>query len=202
MTQVEALTLLVNAGGLSRRMGRNKALLRVGNDVLIAHVIRRLKHLAPGGVIVVANDPAVIQALPDDVQARVAADRRPDGGALGGLATGLALSKEWMAAVACDMPFADPGLFSYLTGLAGDEWDAIVPEAGGHAQVFHALYHARCLPVMETQLAEGRLAVQAVLDRVRVRWVRGAELDARLTTPDAFLNVNTPEEWAAVQARL
>lgn len=202
MAQVEALTLLVNAGGQSRRMGRNKALLRVGNDVLIAHVIRRLKHLASGGVIVVANDPAVIQALPDDMQARVAVDRWPAGGALGGLATGLVLSRGWMAAVACDMPFADPGLFGYLAGLVSDEWDAIVPETGGHAQVFHALYHARCLPVMEAQLAEGRLVVQAVLDRVRVRWVRDAELKPGLTTPDAFLNVNTPEEWAALQARL
>lgn len=197
-----ALALLVNAGGASRRMGRNKALLPVGDGVLVTYILRRLRPLAQAGIVVVANDPAVVAALRPEPSLQVVADRWPQGGALGGLATGLALTPGWTLAVACDMPFVDAGLAGYLATLARDDWDAVVPQSDGHAQVFHALYHPRCLPVLEANLRAGRLAMQAAFEQLRVRWVCGGELAAHQTTPDAFLNINTPQEWAAVQARL
>lgn len=183
-------------------MGRNKALLRVGDEVLITHILRRLRPLAQGGVVVVANDRAIMNALPEEPGLRVVGDRWPQGGALGGLATGLSVCAGWTMAVACDMPFVDAGLFGYLASLADERWDAVVPQTDQHAQVFHAIYHPRCVPVMEAVLSDGKLAVQAALDQLRVRWVTGDELAAQMTTPDAFLNVNTPAEWAAVWPRL
>src|SRR5690606_6752928 len=195
------LTLLINAGGLSRRMGQNKALLRVGDEVLITHLLRRLRPLARG-VVVVANDRAIGDALPKDPGLRVVGDRWPQGGALGGLATGLSVCNGWTMAVACDMPFVDAGLFGYLASLAGAGWDPVVPQMDRHAQVFRAIYHPRCVPVMEATLRGGQLAVQAALDHLRVRWVSGEELTQRMTTPDAFLNINTPAEWEAVRGRL
>lgn len=196
------LALLVNAGGASRRMGRNKALLPVGDGVLLTYVLRRLRQLAQAGIVVVANDPAVVAALRPEPSLQVVADRWPQGGALGGLATGLALMSGWTLAVACDMPFVDAELAGYLATLATDDWDAVVPQSDGYAQVFHALYHPRCLQVLEANLRAGKLAVQAAFDQLRVRWVCGDELAAHQTTPDAFLNINTPQEWTAVQARL
>lgn len=197
-----ALTLLINAGGVSRRMGRNKALLRLGDELLIVRIMRRLQPLATAGAIVVTNDADVAGVVDAEPGVRVVADHWPQGGALGGLASGLALSSGWTMAVACDMPFVDAGLFRHLASLANDACDAVVPQTESHAQGFHALYHPRCLPAMEACLDEGRLALMAALDRLRVRWVAGDELAYAMTTADAFLNVNTPEEWAAVQMRL
>lgn len=196
------LTLLINAGGLSRRMGQHKALLRVGDEILITYILRRLRPLAQGGVVVVANDRAIVDALPEDPGLRVVGDRWPQGGALGGLATGLSVCRGWTMAVACDMPFVDAGLFGYLASLTGEGWDAVVPQTDQHAQVFHAIYHPRCVPVMEAMLRSGKLVVQAAFDQLRVRWVSGEDLARRMTTPDAFLNINTPAEWDAVQERL
>jgi molybdopterin-guanine dinucleotide biosynthesis protein A len=80
--------------------------------------------------------------------------------------------------------------------------DAIVPQVDGHAQVFHALYHRRCLPAMIAQVEAGRLAVQAALDHLRVRWVEESELTNRGYAMNSFLNVNTPAEWAAARPLL
>jgi molybdopterin-guanine dinucleotide biosynthesis protein A len=198
--------LIVNAGGASRRMGQNKALLTTpAGSPLVVYLVRRLAVLAAAPLIVVANDPAVAQAIPNDLGAIVVADRWQERGPLGGLASGLALCPGWAVVVACDMPLVDPALVGYLVDLANanvETQDAVVPHVGGHAQVFHALYHRRCLPAMFTQVEAGRLAVQAALDYLRVRWVEESELTNRGYALTSFLNINTPEEWAAVRPLL
>jgi molybdopterin-guanine dinucleotide biosynthesis protein B/molybdopterin-guanine dinucleotide biosynthesis protein len=198
--------LIVNAGGASRRMGANKALLRIDpSTTLVEHLIRRLGTLADDGVVVVANDPAVGARLAGS-GVHVVADSYAGGGALGGLATGLSLCLGWAMAVACDMPLADPSVFGHLAVVAQDEaeaWDAVVPIFDGHKQVFHALYHSRCAPEMVAQVERsGSLAVLAALERVRVRWVNACELDDIPGSAESFVNVNTPEEWEQVRGRV
>jgi molybdopterin-guanine dinucleotide biosynthesis protein A len=200
-----ALALIVNAGGQSRRMGSNKALLTMPDgEPLVAHIVQRLHPLASAGIIVVANAPAVEAALPQALGVHLVGDRWPGCGALGGLASGLAECRGWAMAVACDMPFLDPALFRHLAALAfaqDNTWDAVVPLQDGRAQVFHALYHARCLPALVTCLRHGQLAVRETLDTLRVRWVDEAELAPLGDVAASFLNVNTPAEWAAAMRR-
>ena len=51
------LTLIVNAGGQSRRMGQPKALLPTPGGVpLLVHVVQRLAPLAAAHTVIVAND--------------------------------------------------------------------------------------------------------------------------------------------------
>ena len=56
-----SFTLMINAGGQSRRMGRNKALLPVPPDdlPLLALLLARLADLEPTQVAVISDDPAV-----------------------------------------------------------------------------------------------------------------------------------------------
>ncbi|HXF62174.1 MAG TPA: molybdenum cofactor guanylyltransferase [Caldilineaceae bacterium] len=200
------LSLLVNAGGRSRRMGRDKALLATpGGGSLLERVVRRLYPLASGRVVVVANNPALAAALPAELGVRFVADQWPDGGALGGLASGLAYCEGWTMAVACDMPFVEAALFRYLAEVAqapGAAWDAVVPVVGGRAQVFHALYHVRSLDALRASLAAGRLAVREALAALRVCWVEEAALAAVGDVAASVFNANTPAEWRAAQQRM
>jgi molybdopterin-guanine dinucleotide biosynthesis protein A len=157
------LTLIVNAGGQSRRMGQPKALLPTpAGAPLLVHVLRRLAPLAPARTVIVANDPA-IAALPELPPGTVClADVYPDAGTLGGIATGLGAAPGWAAVTACDLPFVQAAVFAHLCAIAaeqadnGDRWDAIVPVVGGYEEPLHALYHARCLPAIVARLAAGR----------------------------------------------
>lgn len=192
-------TLLINAGGASRRMGRPKALLPApGSGLpLIRHIAERLLPLA-GALLVIANDPASAAAL-EGLGGRWLTDAFPDTGPLGGLATGLAARDGWHICVACDLPFVQPAVFRYLLAQADENWDALIPLVGGQAQPLHALYHRRCLAAIEAALRAGERRMDSFLPQVRTRFVPEEAL--RAIDPDlrSFVNVNTPEEWAAAE---
>ena len=185
----------VMAGGKSRRMGRDKAWLELGGRPIIERVIDVLREVADE-VVIVAND-----ARYGALGLRVVPDRFPEGGALGGIATGVwAATHERVLVAACDMPFLRADVLRLLLSHA-PEADAVVPRVGGEFETLHALYSKACLPAMERALAAGRMRVISFYDDVRVRAVEEDEL--RTVDPElrSFTNVNTPEELAAVRDR-
>ena len=105
------------AGGMSRRLGRNKALEPVGGEPLVCRVIRRLSSVA-SQIVVVVNDERRARELPLPAVAKVVRDAYPDGGSLGGIFTGLrAAEGQWGFVVACDMPFLNLELLEHLGPL-------------------------------------------------------------------------------------
>lgn len=206
---IDDLTLVVNAGGQSRRMGQAKALLPTPAGVpLLVHILWRLAPLAPARTIIVANDPAIagMNGLPTD--ARCVVDAYPDTGTLGGIATGLGAAPGWAAVVACDLPFVQARVFEHLCAIAavqkdgGDAWDAVVPIVDGYAEPLHALYHRRCLPAIVQRLAAGERRVISFMPDVRTHFIDEPALRAIDPQLDSFWNVNTPEEWETARARL
>jgi molybdopterin-guanine dinucleotide biosynthesis protein A len=202
------LTLVINAGGQSRRMGTAKALLPVPphDTPLIAHMAARLLPLNPSRLVVVANDERLRELSQLPAHTIFVLDAYPDTGTLGGIATGLRETPDWALVVACDLPFASAALFGALLALASeqeawgggtrDRWDAIVPIVDEYEQPLHALYHQRCLAAIEEQLAGGQRRVISFMPHVRTRYV--AEEELRTVDPHlrSFFNANTPEEWA------
>src|SRR5262249_58187195 len=83
------------------------------------------------------------------------ADRYPDGGALGGIFTGLeAAGGDAVFNVACDMPFLQPDVVRLVVAHAGDA-DVVVPRVDGQYETMHALYAKACLPAMRARLEAG-----------------------------------------------
>lgn len=202
-TDLPRLDLIINAGGESRRMGRSKALLPVppAATPLITHVAQRLAVLPLDRVIVVANDPDLPAQAHLPAATLFVPDAYPDTGTLGGIATGLQQVEGWAIVVACDLPLVSAVLFAQLARLAAeqadgaDRWDAVVPVIGGYAEPLHALYHRRCLPAIETRLAQGQRRVISFLGDVRTRFVSEEELRAVDPELHSFVNANTPAEW-------
>lgn len=181
----------VMAGGKSRRMGQDKAWIPFEGRPIIARVIDVLREVADE-VFIVANDERYAE-----LGLRVVPDRFPDGGALGGIATGVgSATHERVLVAACDMPFLRADLWRLLLARA-DGADAVVPRSGEY-ETLHALYTKACLPAMERALAAGRMRVISFFGDVRVAEV--GEVDLRAVDPElrAFTNVNTPEELAAL----
>ena len=186
-----SVTAAVMAGGRSRRMGRDKAWIDVGGSPLIQLVIDVLAAVSEE-VIIVANEPRYAT-----LGRRVVPDRFPDGGALGGIATGVgAATHDTVLVAACDMPFLDAAVWRSLLA-AQDGADVVIPMIGDEHQTLHALYTRACLPAMERALATGRMRVISFFDEVRVRRLPEELLRGIDPTLRSFTNVNTPEELAA-----
>jgi molybdopterin-guanine dinucleotide biosynthesis protein A len=159
------LTGLVLAGGASRRMGGDKALLHVDGRPLVDHVALRLASVCT--TVLVAPGPRLLPDLPwKQVDDHVAGEG-PLSGIIGGLA---AASTPLVAVVAVDMPHVDPAV---LVSLA-DAWDgqpAVVPVVGGRTQPLHAVYAVAGLARLTTAFAAGDRSVSRVLPRVGALFV-------------------------------
>src|ERR1700736_174434 len=125
---------MVLAGGQSRRMGRDKALLPVEGTTVLDRTIRVLEQLSDD-VIVVGRRSAAGQSKP-----RFVPDAVNDVGPLGGLATGIKLLRRpYAICVGCDMPFLDGSVLTYLV-TQSDGYDAVVSRIEGKSQPLHAVY--------------------------------------------------------------
>src|SRR4051812_36454975 len=113
-------SLVINAGGQSRRMGQDKALLPVptSGQPLWRHIVLRLRQLPITQVIVVSNQLATAQVAGIALPVVCVPDADPGGGPLGGIAMGLQLCTAWGIFVACDMPLVKLRVFQYLCELA------------------------------------------------------------------------------------
>jgi molybdopterin-guanine dinucleotide biosynthesis protein A len=187
------LTLAVHAGGLSSRMGEDKALKPFLGRPLIQRVIDRLSPLA-AETLVTTNDPAGYGFL----NLALVPDRIPGKGALGGLYTALeAAVYPIVAMLACDMPFASPELLQVAFRLMEAEAaDVVLPRSPDGLEPLHALYRREtCLPVVAAAIKANRLQVIAWFPKVRVRELTREEITAADPAGMAFLNINTAEDF-------
>lgn len=190
------ITGVILAGGQSRRMGQNKALMRLGDQPLIVHVIRQIESVTDE-LLLITNEPNLYTAL----KLPMYADILPDMGALGGLHTGLTYAtNSAVICVGCDMPLLQPNLLSYLVTLLGD-YDAVVPsvqtvdQSTTVFQTLSAVYSKRCLPVIDEMLAVDELRVHALYDRIDARIVQPHEWEKSDPKGLSFFNINTPEDF-------
>jgi molybdenum cofactor guanylyltransferase len=187
------------AGGQSRRMGTDKALLPLvaGGQPMLGVVLERLSAVADD-TFVVADDRARYSGL----GVRVVPDLSRHVGALGGIQAAIAWSAhEHCLIVACDMPFLSLPLLRRMAAEPRD-YDVLVPLIPGESrqrddglvyQTLHAIYSKRCLPFIEKRIAEGRKQVVGFFADVRVRTLDVTEITR--WDPDllSFFNANTPE---------
>ena len=181
---------VIMAGGVSQRLGKNKALERIGGRTLIERVVDILVPLTTEVLVVVAQpEQAAAFRLPPSV--RVVSDRYPGKGSLGGIFTGLDASAEpWSLVVACDMPFLSRELLRYLRGESSDV-DVVVPLLGGQIEPLHALYSKACLTPMERMVRAGDLKIAPLFEAVRVRYVDEGTIDRIDPRHLSFFNINT-----------
>lgn len=184
-------TGIVLAGGSSRRMGTDKAMLELGGRTSLQRAAESVSEVCKELVIAAADRP--VQHLPNLSPVWVP-DAPGAAGPLAGLAAGLAVASYPVTiVVACDMPFLSDRLLRHLLSSAVD-CDAVVPIAG-IPQPLHAAYSRDCLPTARAILRLGGRSMRDLLSRLRVKYVaesRCLELD-----PDGLsaFNMNTTDDY-------
>jgi molybdopterin-guanine dinucleotide biosynthesis protein A len=187
-------TLLLLAGGESRRMGRSKALLPVAGTTLVEWVAARL---SPGfaSLLVAARDA---DQLPPALRPHLVRDLHRGAGPLAGVEAGLGASPhDIVVAVACDMPAVTPDLTARLVEAlaAAPASDAAVPRVRGRPEPACAAYRRSASGPIAGALRAERLRAAAALADLDVRWLDGED-------PGLFANLNTPDDYRGFLARL
>jgi len=193
------LSIVIQAGGESRRMGQDKALMPYLGRPLIQRVVDRLSPIADE-LIVTTNNPDDYRFL----NLRLFPDIKPDRGALGGLYTALYSAKHpTVAVVACDMPFASTSLLEAAGRLLveGDA-DVVIPDSGNGLEPLHAVYRREvCIPAIEAAIKADQWRLISWFPQVKVRVFQPDEIKLYDPSGLAFWNLNTPEEFAEAEQR-
>jgi molybdopterin-guanine dinucleotide biosynthesis protein A len=172
-----ALEICILAGGLSSRMGRDKARLRLGGQSLLARVRS-----------VAAKTPWPVRVIRRDLVPRC--------GPLGGVCTALRTTRtESVLFLACDMPFVTAAWIGKLGKLSRARHGAVFT-LGESGPGFPFLLLRAALAQVEEQMAARRFSLQSLAAKCRARMIR-APGGARI-----LFNVNTPADWRAARGLL
>jgi molybdopterin-guanine dinucleotide biosynthesis protein A len=193
--RIRQVTGVVLAGGKSRRMGRDKALLPFGQGLLIERVIEVVRQVT-ADIILITNTPGRYQRFGLPMFSDVIAEA----GSLGGVYTALVAAKTpYSLCLACDMPFVKATFLRYLCDTAA-EADVVIPRNAADFQPLCAVYSQVCREPIRRKIEAGDLKITGFFDQVRVRIIDG-DILAHFDPGDRmFFNANTPQEYE--QARL
>jgi molybdopterin-guanine dinucleotide biosynthesis protein A len=166
-----SVEICILAGGLSRRLGRDKSRLRLGHRTLLDHIRAEAKKLV----------------LPVRVIRR---DAVPRCGPLGGVYTALKTARaDAVMFLACDMPFITAPLLHAMHRRFGDgSKDLFVCSEG---QVgFPFLIRHDALATVTDQIEQERFSLHEL-----ARVLKAKTLRAPPGWRPQLRNINTPEEW-------
>lgn len=192
------LTVSIQAGGKSSRMGQDKALMPFLGRPLIERIITRVAPIADE-IIIITNDPQAYRFL----GLPLFTDIYPQRGALGGLHAALACASHPLVAVlACDMPFASPELIDFQKRTLLDEnVDVVIPGGPEGLEPLHSLYRREtCLPACESAILADKWKLISWFPQVKVRTLQPDEIRLYDQAGLVFWNLNTPEEFSRAEA--
>ncbi|NMO94524.1 molybdenum cofactor guanylyltransferase [Paenibacillus lemnae] len=218
ITDIPKITGILLAGGLSRRMGQNKALMPVGKRISIEQVLHALSPVCRN-LLISANDPGRYAFL----GMSVIPDVYPGKGPLAGIHACLrASATSWSLVAACDMPLVTADMAQDLVRLILEESvgtvqadvpdhevieqgeeerigrvQAVIPVVEGRPQPLFALYHRSVMTSLEARLQLDELRLMDWLQELAVTYVPVEHLQAGAWGQGLF-NMNRPQDYEEV----
>ena len=183
-------TAVILAGGESRRMQKDKMVLRFGKQTLLESAVDRFSRCFDNVLISVAD--------PDkypEVKARRVVDITKGCGPIGGLHAALKnTDEEGIFLVAADMPYADPLAAKRIIELAGDCDICLTVDSRLRYEPLFTYYKKTLLQQVEEAVSAGAYKLAALMDKAKLRIVTNEELGS-LWNEKLLLNVNYPEDY-------
>ncbi len=185
---LQNISVVLLAGGKSRRMGQHKALLPLDGQPLLGRVIQQVRSLGAEDILI-AGSPE-----PDlyDFGVRVVEDRVAGQGPLAGIEVGLAGAQhESVLVLPCDMA-AVP--FEVVARLVGSKTDCSVAK-DERLQPLYGIYPKRAAELAHDLLVKEQLRMKGLVDALNAEVIDCSDL------ADAFTNLNTPQDYEAALRR-
>ena len=194
MIDAAACVGVVLAGGKSARMGTEKAALRIGDETLLARVVRRLRLALPE--VYVVGPPHLAAFIPGTA---VIPDQTPAVGPLGGLTTALAHAPSQRAfVIGCDMPFVSPALVRAMARYAAryPGADVIALRTPRGLEPLHTVYAPTCASAARERLAAADApSLSALLEQLQVTELPASIVARYDPSGRSTFNANSPEDW-------
>lgn len=187
------ITGIILAGGQSTRMGGNdKGLVELQGKPLYQHVLERLKNQVDDIIISANRNISIYQQSGYQVIRDV---EEGFAGPLAGILTGMkAANSEWVIFAPCDVPGLPLDLVTRLWNEKGDN-NAVYVTDGSRDHPTLLLINRILIEPLTTYLQNGDRKLMLFITQI------GAKAISFIDQPDAFLNLNSPEDLSNWQKR-
>ena len=184
------------AGGVSSRMGQDKALLEISGLPLLLRTAELLNPRVAN--LTVIGPPECYSQM----GLRVVPDDRPGLGPLGGIATALRVSScPWNLVLGCDLPYlTGPWLDFLMRRALASSADAVLPETAGGPEPLCAMYNRSCLPTILAAIERNDLKITHGLSGCVVEMIPESEWKAFDSDGRLFKNMNVPADYEEARA--
>ncbi len=195
MRKKHAMTGAILIGGESRRLGTDKVVLRVGDDIMVNRVLKVIQPLFEH-VVMVGHPRKELKTY------SVIEDLFKSCGPLGGIYTALSMAKtDYVFAFAADMPHVNANLVKYMISIAmsQDTRDIIVPEWSKGIEPLCAIYHKRLAPLMKSSIDKNCLKIGTIIEHASVLKISEQKIREFGDPEIIFTNINTTSDIKALE---
>lgn len=180
---------VILAGGENRRMPVLKAFIEIDGEKIIDRNINILRQIF-SEVSIITNQPELYVYLGVPMYGDIYDTRGPMTGIFTAL---LNTSSPWIFISACDMPFINADLITYMT-YQRKGVDAVVPMLKNKAEPLFALYSKRLIHSFENSIMSGNKGLRDFLTNKRVKYIPLSEITKFDPGGLSFINLNTPQD--------
>ena len=197
---------VILAGGLSKRFGQDKCLIRLANKPLILHVLNRVSSVVDETAVVVGSTSqkeAFSKVLKS--KAKVFVDKGNVQSPLIGVLTGFeGISSDYSLLLACDTPFVSSQIALLLLDLCVGKGATIPRWPNGYIEPLQSAYHVKsAMQAAQKALDEGKLNLASMIGNIcGVRYVSTMVLQQFDTELLTFFNINTPNDLKRAESML
>ena len=191
------VSIVIQAGGQSSRMGVDKGLVELCGKPMIQNIIERLEPYS-NEMLITTNNPETYQHF----GFKTFEDIYKYFGALAGLHTALNYAQfNSVFVIACDLPFVNISLFKYMKNLfEAKPADIVIPRTEKGYEPFYTFYNREtCLPLVRSAIISGKRKMISWHENALVHPVYEDQLREFDPNLRSFMNVNTPEELELAQ---
>ena len=180
------ITGIILAGGKSKRMGTDKAFIKLNDKTLLEHSIELIQPFC-NSLLISSNNLAH-----EKFGYKIILDKIPNCGPIGGIYSCLKKSEtEWNFVISVDSAFIEPEFIKLLISEI-DKFDAVVPIHSKGKEPLIALYHKNCLFEIEKMIQSGDFKMHNLLNVIETKVVDAQNRIDKY--PNLFRNLNRPED--------
>ena len=187
----------VLAGGASRRFGRDKALVEIDGEPLIARLCRVLEEATSASVRIIGDAEKY-----GHIGVECIGDRWPGEGPLGGIITALEANRRaedessWSLIIGCDMPFLTTDWLQYIaTRALASKADIVALESDHGLEPLCACWRNTAAAPLTRIFESGVRRVSDAMRQLPMELLDAADWKRFDKSDRLFWNMNTPTDY-------
>ena len=181
------LTVVILAGGQSKRMGSDKGFLPFSNSTFSSKVIALGKSISDVVIVSVGDHNHDSYSQENILTIR---DEKPETGPMGGVISVLPhIKTSWFLVISVDTPMVNQEMISELW-MSKERFEAVVFESGNRIHPLVGLYHISTKGFWSNCYSKNNLKVTDLVNQLRLKT---SEANSDVTS--RLKNINTPDEY-------